>query len=477
MTQDGILQGASVVDRKAEIGATFSLAWPMIMTMVAVILMETVDMLMIGRLGQGAIAAAALALNAWFVVLLFGIGTLGAVSSLTAQAVAVGDTRGVRRSARQGLWVGLMMGTPFALLMRHAEPVFLILGQDPDVSHAAQGYLDWMGPVLIVIFVTIPLRLTMASFGVTRPAMFIAWSGVPLNALFNWIFMFGGFGIPAMGLPGAGVATLLVDIYILIAVMIYIQRTPLFAKLDLFARFWRPDWPRFRQLLGIGLPSGGTSVMEHGLFAATAIMMGWVGVTELAAHQIAIQIMSITFMVPFGLAQAATIRIALGAGARDLMAVRLRGRVILETTLIFMLGAAILYWTLGDIFIGLFLSAEDPNRAEIIALGSVFLAIGALFQMFDGVQATGGGVLRGLNDTLVPMALAMIGYWGIGISGAYFLGFHLGYGGQGIWYGLLTGLGVCSVGVTLRFWFQTQRAETAFYRVRNSASGEMGSAL
>jgi MATE family multidrug resistance protein len=439
----------------------------MIMTMVAVIMMETVDMLMIGHLGQNAIAAAALALNGWFIFLLFGIGTLGAVSSLTAQAVAMGDDRGVRRSARQGLWIGLMMGTPFALILQNGESLFIFLGQDPVISHAAQGYLNWMAPVLIIVFVTIPLRLTMASYGVTRPAMLFAWSGVPLNALFNWIFMFGGLGFPAMGLPGAGLATLVVDIYILVLAILYINFTPQFARLQLFVRFWRSDWPRFRQMLSIGLPSGGTWVMEHGLFGATAIMMGWVGVTELAAHQIALQVMSITFMVPFGLSQAATIRVALAAGARDLAAVRLRGRVILETTLVFMLGCAILFWTLGYLFIGFFLSADDPNRAQIIGFGTTFLAIGALFQLFDGVQITAGGILRGLNDTLVPMVLAFLGYWILGIGGAYVMGFVLDFGGVGIWYGLMSGLGFCAITVTVRFWRQTRPGRDAFYRVRS----------
>jgi MATE family multidrug resistance protein len=450
---------------RAEVAASVGLAWPMVMTMVAVIVMETVDILMIGRLGEDALAAAALALNAWFVFLLFGIGLVGAVSPLTAQAVALGDDRGVRRSVRQGLWAGLMMGAPFALILRHAEPALIALGQKPELAAAAQSYLDWMGPVLIVVFLSFPLRLTMASYGVTRPAMLIAWCGVPLNALCNYIFIFGGFGGPEMGLPGAGVATLLVYSLIFAAYLVYIQRTPLFARLELFARFWRADWERFRRLLKIGIPAGMTSVLEHGLFAATALMMGWVGTTELAAHQIAMQIMSITFMVPFGLAQAATIRIGLAAGARDLDAVRLRGRVIMHLTLLAMILAAILFWTMGETLTGLFLAADDPNRAEIVAFGATFLAIAALFQLFDGVQSTGGGSLRGLNDAFVPMLLAVLGYWVLGVSGAYVLGFPLGMGGEGIWYGLLLGLGFAAIAVTIRFHLETRSEAAAFRRI------------
>lgn len=457
---------------RAEVGASVQLAWPMVMTMVAVIAMETVDILMIGRLGEEALAAAALALNAWFVFLLFGIGVVGAVSPLTAQAVAIGDERGVRRSARQGLWAGLMMGAPFALLLQHTDHALIALGQDPKLAVMAQSYLNWMGPVVMIVFLSFPLRLTMASYGVTRAPMIIVWCGVPLNALFNYIFIFGGFGGPEMGLPGAGVATLLINMLILSSYVVYIYRTPLFARLELFARFWRADWPRFRQLLKIGLPAGVTSVLEHGLFAATALMMGWVGTTELAAHQIAMQIMSITFMVPFGLAQAATIRIGLAAGARDLDAVRLRGRVVLYLTLIAMVMAAILFWTLGETLTGLFLAADDPNRAEIVAFGATFLAIAALFQLFDGVQSTGGGSLRGLNDAFVPMLLAVLGYWVFGVTGAYILGFPMGMGGAGIWYGLLIGLAFCAIAVTARFYRETRSEAAAFRRIHRDFDPE-----
>ncbi|MDW3206731.1 MAG: MATE family efflux transporter [Alphaproteobacteria bacterium] len=471
MTQNSLHAGTPANGRWAEAGATLSLAGPMIMTMIAVIAMETVDTLMIGRLGEEALASAALALNAWFIFLLFGIGVLGAVSSLASQAVAVGDDRGVRRSTRQGLWAGLMMGTPFALILGHAEPVLIALGQEPQIAAGAQSYLNWMGAALIVVFLNVPLRLTMASYGVTIPAMLVVWSGVPLNALLNWVFMFGGLGGPVMGLEGAGVATLIVDVYIFIVAAIYVSRAPLFARLNLFARFWRPDWQRFRQLMAIGLPAGGTSVLEHGLFAATAIMMGWVGVTQLAAHQVATQIISITFMLPFGLSQAATIRIGLAAGARDLQAVRLRGRTIFDLTVVSMICAAILFWTAGEFLIGLFLAADDPNRSEIVEYGALFLAIAALFQIVDGLQASGSGVLRGMNDTMVPMVLAMIGYWVLGVPTSYYLAFELGLGGVGIWYGAALGLTACAAGVVWRFYYDTRSADRAFSRIARTDAG------
>lgn len=456
---------AMLTGRWAEAGATLSLAGPMIMTMVAVIVMETVDTLMIGQLGEVALASAALALQTWFIFVLFGIGVLGAVSSLASQEAAKGDDRGVRRSARQGLWAGLMMGTPFALICWNTEPVLLQLGQDPAVVAGAQAYLDWMGPVLILIFLNVPLRLTMASYGVTIPSMIITWAGVPLNAFFNWIFMFGGLGGPEMGLAGAGVATLLVDVLILLGNAIYILRTPRFAKLQLFARFWRPDWPRFRKLLSIGVPAGITLVLEHGLFAMTTLMMGWIGVTQLAAHQIAAQIVSVTFMLPFGLAQAATIRIGLGAGARDLSAVRLRGWTVFQLTCGTMVLSAVLFWTLGSELAGAFIASDDPNRAELIEYGALFLAIAAVFQIADGVQASGGGVLRGLNDTMIPMGLALIGYWVLGVPAAYLLAFEFGLGGVGVWYGMAVGLSVCAAGVVGRFWYMTRSERLAFARV------------
>lgn len=465
MSNDVVTENVPARARRAEIGATLSLAWPIVMTMIAVMVMETVDILMIGRLGEEALAAAALALNAWFLFLLFGMGVLNAVSSLTSQAVAIGDTRGVRRSARQGLWVGIMMGLPFALILQHAEPVLVMLKQPPEIAAAAQSYLDYMGFALITVFLLIPIRLTMASYGVTRPAMIIVWLGVPLNALFNWIFMFGGLGGPELGLPGAGIATLLVDAFLVVIVAVYISVAPLFKELDLFVRFWRPDWRRFRKILTVGVPIGVTSVMEHGLFAGAALMMGWVGVTELAAHQVSVQIISILFMIPFGLAQAATIRVGLAAGARELASVRLRGMTIFWVTVIVMLASAVIYWVLGGFLIGLFLSADDPNRAEIVALGAGFLAIGAVFQLFDGIQMTMGGVLRGLNDTVVPMIAALAGYWAVGLTGAYVMAFELDMGGNGIWLGMLAGLTFTAFAITMRFYRDTRTESRAFHRL------------
>lgn len=470
MTDNTALQTAPSQGRWAEIRATLALAGPMILTMVGVIVMETVDTLMIGRLGEEALASAALALNAWFIFLLFGVGVLGAVSSLTSQAVAVGDERGFRRSTRQGIWAGMMLGTPFALILTQAEPVLIALDQDPIIAAGAQVYLNWMGAALILTFLVFPLRLAMASYGVTMPALIIVWIGVPLNAFLNWIFMFGGLGGPVMGLEGAGVATFLVDIYVVTAASLYMVRSKKFAHLEVFKNFWRPDWERFRQLMKIGLPAGGISVLEHGLFGATAIMMGWVGITQLAAHQVSTQIISITFMLPFGLAQAATIRVGLAAGARDLAAVRLRGRTIFELTVVGMIGAAILFWTAGGFLVGLFLSPDDPNRMEIMRYGTIFLAIAAVFQIVDGVQATGAGTLRGLNDTMVPMYLAMFGYWGLGITSAYYLGFIANMGGEGIWIGAALGLAACAVAMTLRFYYISRTPERSFRNLMSEGS-------
>ncbi|NMM44664.1 MATE family efflux transporter [Rhodospirillaceae bacterium KN72] len=467
MTREIMEDDALGTDPHKEIRATLSLAGPIIATMIGIILMETVDTLMIGHLGENALAAAALALNIWFLFLLFGIGALGAVSSLAAQAIGMGDIRGVRRSARSGIWLGLMLGTPFALILLYTEDILILLGQPAHLTALAQDYVDWMGPVLIVVFVSLPLRMTLASFGVTRPSMMIVLAGVPLNALFNWIFMFGGLGGPELGLAGAGISTLLVDIFVLVGQVAYIQMTPRFRDLELFARFWRFDRERFRKLIAVGAPSGMTSVVEHAFFAATAIMMGWVGVTQLAAHQVAVQIVGIMFMVPFGLGQAATIRVALAAGAGNLAAVRLRARIPMVLNWMAMVVAILIYWIFGPELVGLFLAPNDPNRAEIVAYGSLFLSIAAIFQLFDGTQSTGGGILRGMNDTIVPMIIAMVGYWAVGIVGAYVLAFPMGMEGVGIWYGLLGGLAASAIGILIRIAYDTSRPERAFRYVHH----------
>ncbi len=449
-----------------ETRATLSLAWPMIGSMLGIVALETVDVLMIGRLGEAALAASALGFNLFIVFVLLGVGVTSAVPALAAQALGAGDIRGVRRTMRQGLWLGAALCAPAVAALLSAEPLLVALGQKPALAAMAQSYLDYMAWTLVPLYAVLVLRQTLAAFEDVRPAMVITLGLVPVNAFFNWLLMFGGLGLVApMGLPGAGLATLLVECLALAVFAFYVARVPRFRELDLLARFWRPDWPRFRALARIGLPTGATLVAEHMMFLVAALFMGWIGTTELAAYHVAMQVVAVVFMVPLGLSQAATIRVAGAAGARDLDRVRRRGVLVFRLTAGTMCGVGLMLWLFAPETVGLFIDADDPNRAALLAHGASFVVIAAFFQLFDGLQVVGGGVLRGLNDTLWAMWLALAGYVALGISAAWVLAFPLGFGGEGVWIGLALGLATVATAALARFRYLAARPERAFRRL------------
>lgn len=453
-------------DARGETRATLTLAWPMAGSMLALILTDTVDVVMIGHLGEEALAAAALGFNYFILFVLFAVGATGAVSALGAQAVGAGDARGVRRTMRQGLWFGLLASGPCIALMMATEPLLVFLGQDPGLAAMAQGYLDYLAWTMLPLFLILVFRNTMAAFEVVRPALLIVLSLVPMNVALNWVFMFGGLGlVEPMGLPGAALATLIAESAGVGLYILYLLRAARFRAMALFQNLHRADWPRFRALLRIGLPAGGLSVVEHAMFVIAALMMGLIGMTELAAYHIATQVLSLLFVVPFGLSQAAAIRIGAAAGARDLEQVRLRGRTVFRLTAAAMGLFALLLWLLPETLIALFVNDADPKAADLIALGAGYLVIAAVFQLVDGLQIVACGALRGLNDTIAAFWLGLVGYIAAGAGFAWLFAFPLGMGGAGVWWGLAVGLALVAGLALARFQHQTRSAGRAFRRL------------
>lgn len=446
-----------------EARATIRLAAPIAATMIGIMVVETTDVLMIGRLGEQPLAAGGLAVTIWISFLLFIMGVLNAVPTLVTQEAARDDSVAVRRTARQGLWAATAMSLPSALFLFLFGDVLLIqLGQEPALAALAQSYLNYLAWALVPIGWGISLRMTMAAYEVTMPALYIFLAAVPLNAILNWILMFGGLGGPEMGLPGAGLSTLFVDIFLVIAMITYMKRASPFKELELFVRIWRPDWQRFRRIFGIGLPAGGLAVIEHSLFSASTVMMGWVGITALAAHNVAFQVISLLFMIPQGLSQAANIRIAQSAGKGDLAQTKQRGWTIFGLTVCVMAFSAVVIFLIRDVAIGVFLDPADPARDEIVTLGALFLGIAVIFQLFDGLQIVGTASLRGLNDTRIPMLIGAFCFIALGMGPAYVLAFTMGLGGVGIWLGLLVGLVAAAILLLSRFHYMTATPTRAF---------------
>jgi MATE family, multidrug efflux pump len=438
---------------RQEAGSLARLSVPIILTNVGQVAIQTTDVVMIGWLGPEALAASVLGVNVMFVLLLFGIGVVAATAPMIAQDLGRRRyaVRGPRRTVRQGLWVALALGLPACALLWHIAPLLRLLRQDPELIAAAEPFVRaamW-GFVPGLWFVV--LRNFIASLERPRAAMVIMLIGVSFNAIAGYGLIFGRLGMPALGLLGAGIAAALTNWFVFAGLLGYVLIDRQFRRFYILGRLWRPDWARLRELFRIGLPIGVTLVMEVGLFAAAGFVIGLIGTVQLAAHQIALQCASVTFMVPLGLAQAATVRVGLAAGADDRQGVLRAGLMALVMGGAFMLAMATLMWTAPAAIVGLFVDAEDPANAAVVHAAVTFLTVAALFQIFDGGQVIGAGALRGLKDTRWPMAFAALAYWAVGGTLALALGFGAGLGGLGVWLGLAASLAVAAALMIGRF--------------------------
>ena len=435
-----------------EARATLALTGPLALTQLGQIAMLTTDVLLIGRLGETALAAGALGHVVLFSAFVIGMGTVMATAPLAAQAVGARRPRTLRRVVRQGLWVALLTTLPVCLLAAPvAGDLLLALGQPAAVAARAHEFLStllWCLPGAIAFVV---LRNFAAALNRPMPGLWVMLAGVPLNALLAWALIFGRLGAPRMELAGAGLASALVNLLMLIAMLAVTTRMAPFRRYRILGRFWRPDWEIFRRIFALGLPIAAAFFMEYGIIAFAAVMMGWIGATAIAAHQIALQIASISFMVPFGIGQAATVRVGHAVGRGDPDGVRRAGWCAIAIGVVFMAAMSAVILSMPEALAGLFIDADAPGAARVVALAASLLLIAAAFQMADGAQTIGLQALRGLNDTAAPMAIALFGYWAVGFPAGYGLAFAAGCGAVGIWVGLAAGLGTVAVLVTIRF--------------------------
>lgn len=442
---------------RAELGATIKLALPMGLTQLGQIAMLTTDVVMLGRLGADVLAAAALGMNVFFVFFVLGMGIVTATAPLASQAHGAGDVRGVRRVTRMGLWACVLVGIPASVLQAFAEPILLGIGQEPKLAALAAEYVSTILWCMIPGLGLIVLRNFVSALGHPRSALWIMLAGIPLNGLFVYAFVYGRFGMPELGIAGAGLATALVQLAMFLAQLAVVLWAKPFRDYRVLARFWRADWPRLGQIFKLGFPIAATLLLEVGVFVAAVVLMGWLGTAPLAAHQIAIQIASITFMIPFGIAQAATVRVGHAVGRGDTAGVKRAGWVAIALGTTFMAAMALLLWGARFELPELFLETGAADGAEVLALAATLLIFAAIFQMFDGAQAIAMGSLRGMNDTRIPMLIAAFSYWAVGFSLAYALGIATGMGAVGVWIGLATGLALASLLLTLRFRRQSRR--------------------
>ncbi|WP_299691185.1 MATE family efflux transporter [uncultured Tateyamaria sp.] len=408
------------------------------------------DTMMLGWYGVTELAALTAAGSWFFVLFLMGSGFAWAVMPMVAASHAEDDDTAIRRATRMGLWLSLAFAALSMPLMIWSEPILLALGQTDDVARLGAEYLMVAGWGIFPALIVMTLKSYLAALERTQIVFWITALAALVNGLANYAFIFGNWGAPELGITGAALASLFTQIAMLVGVVIYVLfRMP---EHTIFARLWRPDWDMFGQVFRLGWPIGLTSLSEVGLFAASAFMMGWLGEVPQAAHGIALQLASITFMVHLGLSNVATIRAGNALGRHDIPHMVRGAHTVFALSVATALATIVLFVAMPEPLVSLFLGRDVAGRDEIMAIGIVLLAMAAVFQLVDGAQVIALGLLRGVQDTKVPMILAAVSYWAIGMPFSYIFGFVLEWGGVGVWMGLVVGLAAAGVALMLRFW-------------------------
>ncbi len=442
-----------------ELGALLRLAGPLISAQLAHALMIFTDTLMMAMLGPQQLAGGALGATCYFIFSIFCTGVIAAVGSLVAIRHGAGDPGGVRRLLQSGLWLALLLGIGSALCLNFLGPLLPYLGQHPDAASQAMAFLHPLSLALPGYLCFMALRGFTSAIGHPGPVMAISIVGTLANFIINYALIKGWFGLPAMGLSGIGMTTALISTGMALALALYILINPHYRRYRLRPALGRPQRAETRALLRLGLPIGGTYAAEQGLFTFATLCMGALGSVQLAAHQIAMQTVALAFIVPQGLSYAVTFRVGLHYGAERLHLSRLAGHLGMAVGAALMLLFALLFWLLPEWIIGLFLDRHDPAFADIVTLAVSLLAIAAWFELFDGLQSIAMGAIRGLNDGRITLVIGLTGYWCIGAPLAWLLAFALGWGAQGVWWGLAAGLAVTATGLVLGFQWKIARLQ------------------
>ena len=429
-----------------ELRATLALAWPLILANLTQQAIQATDVLLMGRLGATQLAAATLALNLTFTFNIFLLGLITASSPMMATALGqrFNAVRDVRRTFRAGLWLIAIAMPPYWLILWHVGDIMRAFGQSAELASQGQTFLRaymWCAAPWLLFQL---LRSFVAALERPRVVLWLSLGGIGLNALLSWAMIFGHFGLPALGLRGGGLGSTLTWLIMcgaLIAVVTFERR---FRRFHVFGNWWRFDRQRTMAMVRLGWPIGLTMALEMGVFALAAYFMGWIGAPAVAAHAIALQIAAITFMVPLGLGQAATVRVGLALGRRDKVSVARAGWTAWVMGVGFMAAMALVMWIIPRQLVTLFL-ADVPANAVVVGLAVSFLQVAAAFQLVDGAQVIGAGMLRGLHDTRWPLIFALLGYWGVGLGIGAWLAFAADWKGVGIWVGLASGLAAVAV--------------------------------
>ena len=431
---------------KSHLKETLKLAIPISVGQLGHIMMGVVDSIMVGKVGSASLAAASLVNGIFFLIIVLGIGLSMAASPLIAMAKSSRNLDECGKTLNHSLLVNLIFSIVLMLLVYLSSFIIPHLNQPQEVVKEAIPFMM----VLIVSIIPFILFQTYRQFleglSIPNPPMIIAVLANLLNLFFNWVFVYGNLGMPQWGLFGSGVSTTISRWIMAITLILFTLNHKKISQYKPQINFRFIDTSLIKKLISIGLPSGFQYLLEVAAFSLAAIMIGWIGKTSLAAHQIALNLASITYMIILGISSAGSIRVGEAVGEKNVLQIRIAGFSALGL-------ASLIMFTFGFCFILLknILPTFYSNEIEVIEIASQLLIVAALFQIFDGLQATGIGVLRGLADTKIPMIFSFISYWLIGIPIELLLAFYFNLGAVGIWIGLLIGLALVGIFTIVRF--------------------------
>jgi len=429
-----------------EIKKTAWLSMPIVVGQLGQMLMGVVDNIMVGKLGATALAAASIANSMFMLVMVVGFGLTMAVTPLTAIACGAGKDKECGVVLRQGILVNLFSGMVLCGITFFLSECIPYLNQPPEIVAPASLYMKILGVSILPLMLFQSYRQFAEGVSFLKPAMIITLLANFVNILANWVFIFGKLGVPALGLTGAGIATISSRIFMALALMVVVTRSSKMRRFEPFLNFAKIDFPMVRKLLAIGIPAGLQYFFEVSAFSASAVMIGWMGTTALAAHQIAMNLASISFMVAMGISSAATIRVSNAVGRQDIHGTRMAGFSAAALCALFMASAGLVF-----VLFRFLLPAFYVEDKTVIDMTASLLIIVAFFQISDGTQAVGIGILRGMTDMKIPTLITLVAYWVMGLPSGYILAFEFDMGIFGVWYGLFISLTASGLFMMMRF--------------------------
>jgi MATE family multidrug resistance protein len=446
---------------RRELGATLVLGWPIVLANVAIYAMTATDFIMLGRLSPGALAAGALGFNLYQPEMVLGIGIVAALAPIAAAKIGAGESGGaLRRATHQSLLSAVALSVVAWIYLSQTQQILLAIGESPDLARDAGTYMRGYQWSLLPNLLFITARCIFSALERPRPTLIAGLVGVGFNAVANYALVFGELGMPPLGIFGSGIATTLSQTLMFLILLGVALVEPRLRRVRPFALPWRPARRELVALWRLGLPMGAMILAEVGVFSAATMAMGLIGRAALEAHTAALQIVSIAFMVPLGLGQAATVRVGLAYGAGNARAIARAGWCAFGLTLVYAALSATAMIAAPKLLIAPFINVDAPENASAVSVAIALLKVGAVFQVFDVSQCALANMLRGLHDSKWPFIIALLGYWAIGAPIGLALGFLTPLGAVGVWIGLAIGLAVVAVLLLLR-WVGKERREFA----------------